>query len=233
METIIIDISSADSKTLTFHEMASVLSKEEKERARQFNHTGGMFRYVFARHRLRRILADKLETNPEHVKFDFGAFGKPYLADHPELHFNMSHSGSVVCIATAIGSPVGVDVERVREVKRCESLYEDVCSPSERSALRRLAEPLRSETFLLYWTKKEAFLKATGAGLAGLDSVAPGVPQGYEMDRKWLSHEQVSYALNDLKATYWFSLSWLSCAERTYSPRTAANHPNLSLSRLN
>lgn len=46
----------------------------------------------------------------------YGQHGKPYLRNHPEIHFNISHcEGLAVCVFS--DTETGVDVERIREVK--------------------------------------------------------------------------------------------------------------------
>ncbi|MBQ9861392.1 MAG: 4'-phosphopantetheinyl transferase superfamily protein [Clostridia bacterium] len=83
--------------------------------------------------------------------------GKPYLADHPDLYFNLSHSGDwAVCALD--DAPIGVDLEQHRPID------------TERLAKRYLgiSEPLTREKIFSLWTKKESYLKAVGVGLSGL-----------------------------------------------------------------
>jgi 4'-phosphopantetheinyl transferase len=69
----------------------------------------------------------------------------------------MSHSGTWVAVALSDAGPVGVDVEQVADVD-VDSLARHVLHADETAA--RLPE------FFVYWTRKEAVVKATGDGLA-------------------------------------------------------------------
>ena len=54
----------------------------------------------------------------------YGQHGKPYLRNHPEIHFNISHcEGLAVCVFS--DTETGVDVERIREVKEQNCLRSD------------------------------------------------------------------------------------------------------------
>lgn len=78
--------------------------------------------------------------------------GKPYFADCPDMHFNLSHSGDyVVC---GIGDvPIGVDIQVWKENVK-ESLSKRVLHEKEQGF------------FFDIWAAKEAYCKCTGKGLA-------------------------------------------------------------------
>lgn len=88
------------------------------------------------------------------------ANGKPFFPGHPQLRFNLSHSGSFALCALD-GSPVGVDIEVIRP--HHPRLAERVCSPAELEWVGAQADPLRA--LLSLWTKKEARVKQDGRGL--------------------------------------------------------------------
>ena len=92
-----------------------------------------------------------------------GEHGKPVLSSHPELHFNMSHSGMLV--ACAMGNrPVGVDVQTIVKLRR--SLVNYTMSEAEIARLDGLASVEEQELFFTQlWTLKESYAKATGVGL--------------------------------------------------------------------
>ncbi|HEX4521711.1 MAG TPA: 4'-phosphopantetheinyl transferase superfamily protein [Gaiellaceae bacterium] len=88
--------------------------------------------------------------------------GRPFVPGHPELRLSMSHAEGMLLVAVADGCRVGVDVEIVRD-RGISSLPAHALSERE---LNDLGEPPGLETFLSYWTRKEAVLKAAGVGLA-------------------------------------------------------------------
>ena len=86
--------------------------------------------------------------------------GKPFFVDHPQLQFNLSHSGTFALCALD-DSPVGVDVEAVRP--HHPRLANRVCSPAELEWVTGQPDPPRARLSL--WTKKEARVKWDGCGL--------------------------------------------------------------------
>ena len=81
--------------------------------------------------------------------------------------------------AFALNDPVGVDVERVRDLPDAIQIAERYFAPGECEAIRRAPVERRSAVFAVTWTRKEAVLKALGVGLhAPLDSFETGAPDG-------------------------------------------------------
>jgi 4'-phosphopantetheinyl transferase len=117
---------------------------------------------------LRDLLGRYLQTQPSQIRFVYNAFGKPDLgpAFANRLKFNLSHSADLALIAIATASDVGVDLEYIRP----ESDYADIArrffSAAEVDHLMALPSHLYAEGFFSCWTKKEAYLKACGEGLA-------------------------------------------------------------------
>jgi 4'-phosphopantetheinyl transferase len=83
------------------------------------------------------------------------------------LELSVAHSGERVAVAIARDTPVGIDLERVRDDVDVDGLAPAVLSPSEAAELARLDGARRIERFLTLWTRKEAVLKARGTGIAG------------------------------------------------------------------
>lgn len=94
-----------------------------------------------------------------------GEHGKPAFASYPELHFNLSHSGSLVACALS-DRPVGVDVQQLVADLR-PSLVRYIMSDQEIAALDALhSDNAKSLLFTQLWTLKESYVKATGHGLS-------------------------------------------------------------------
>lgn len=106
------------------------------------------------------------------VRIATGANGKPLAADHPQLDFNLSHTGSTAVFAFARAQPLGVDVERRDRRVAVEGIARRFFAASEAAALAALATERRHDAFIDLWTCKEAVLKARGEGLSfGLERV--------------------------------------------------------------
>jgi len=144
------------------------LSDGERERARRFHLARDGTRFVVAHAAVRLILARYLpETPAASLLFSAGPFGKPELGGPAagQLQFNISHSGAVGLCAVA-RTPVGVDVERIREDLAFDDIAASHFSPDENVALRGLPPEQRVAAFFSGWTRKEAYIKAHGDGLA-------------------------------------------------------------------
>ncbi len=145
------------------------LSRDEIERAARFQSEGARSRFVLTRGWLRVILARCLDATPERISFSFGANGKPALADEwrdSELSFNVSHSGDYALIGLANGCALGVDIEQVRPMPDFAEIASGYFSEAEMRTIAALPEADRLRGFFRCWTRKEAFMKATGDGMA-------------------------------------------------------------------
>ncbi len=89
--------------------------------------------------------------------------GKPYLADYPDVHFNLSHSdGITACIVE--NQECGIDCEKVREYR--PNVIKRAFSEKEQALIESAPENERDMLFFTLWTLKEAYIKAIGKGLS-------------------------------------------------------------------
>lgn len=86
--------------------------------------------------------------------------GKPFFPDLPQLHFNLSHSGSLALCALD-NDPVGVDIQLVKVWR--QGLPERTCCQQELDWLSQ--QPNRDVAFTSLWSLKEARVKQDGLGL--------------------------------------------------------------------
>jgi 4'-phosphopantetheinyl transferase len=151
------------------------LGRDEVARADRFHFDRDRRRFIAAHGQLRRILARYIEVPAREIEFSQRSNGKPFVnAKHggERLDFNLSHSGELALVAIAAGREVGVDVERVRALDDADDLAARYFTSRENARLRSLPSHERIEGFFRCWTLKEAFIKATGEGLARpLDSI--------------------------------------------------------------
>ena len=90
-------------------------------------------------------------------------YGKPYLADYPDIYFNLSHSeGIVACIVE--NRECGIDCEKVREYR--PNVMKRAFSEKEQAMIQSAPESERDMLFFTLWTLKEAYIKAIGKGLS-------------------------------------------------------------------
>lgn len=146
----------------------STLSEDERRRAARLRFPIHRDRFVASHGVLRSVLGNYLGLSPAAVPIGALPSGKPEIESGSrgrEIEFNLSHSGDVVLIAVTRGRAVGVDLERMRRGVPLERLADRFFSPRETVALRRLPHAVRPAAFFACWTRKEAFLKASGHGL--------------------------------------------------------------------
>ncbi|HEX7792925.1 MAG TPA: 4'-phosphopantetheinyl transferase superfamily protein [Vicinamibacterales bacterium] len=144
----------------------SLLDEIERTRAARFVFERDRRRFIAAHAWVRITLAGYLDLDPASLRFATGSHGKPYLVDAPiDLRHNLSHAGDRALLAVALGHDVGVDIEGERAID-VPALSRRFFAPAESEAIRELPEAEQLQGFLRCWTRKEAFIKARGDGLA-------------------------------------------------------------------
>lgn len=167
----------------------ALLSAEKRARIDRFRFPDDKKRSLAGELLARRAVAEECGAAEEEIVFASGANGKPYVLGLP-AEFNVSHSGAlVVCAADGPGRPLGIDVERIEPISL--SVARRVCTAEELRALFGHApareEYVRTEDvellrrFYALWTRKEAYVKCTGEGIARLDRpfTVPGAQTFY------------------------------------------------------
>ena len=169
-----------DAEPAAVERLARSLAADELERAERFHFDRHRRRYMVGRGALRTLLGSYLGLPPAAVRFSYGPRGKPFLAESPAtaaaalpspagaggLFFNLSNSHELALAGFLRGAELGVDVEFLKPMPDLEQIAERFFSASERTALRELPEHQKREGFFNCWTRKEAYLKAVGEGLA-------------------------------------------------------------------
>lgn len=145
----------------------SVLSPEEKERARRFHDHQMCNRWTVARGALRMILGEYAYRDPGSLQFRLGTYGKPELVgESEEIAFSLSHSRNVALVAIVSSGCVGVDAEHVDVSVEFEEIVQRSFAQAERDEILALPRESRRCAFFAAWTRKEAFVKAIGQGLS-------------------------------------------------------------------
>jgi 4'-phosphopantetheinyl transferase len=147
--------------------LRGLLTLEEKQRADRFRFDKDRNLFTTARGWLRALAGAYTHSAPERIAFRYSAQGKPELAGGgQDLRFNLSHSGELVLLAFALRRRLGVDVEKIRKDFLISDIAERFFSPAERACLCRLPAAVQHKAFFRCWTRKEAYIKATGDGLS-------------------------------------------------------------------
>jgi 4'-phosphopantetheinyl transferase len=142
------------------------LSVDEQDRANKFKHEPAAREFIIGRGMTKELLALACGRPQATIVLAAGFRGKPYLVNPPSrLAFNLSHSGGYCALAVGAVKAIGVDIEALRDT--VGDLAKNVFTEREAAAYAAVAPADRRRVFFRGWVAKEAYLKATGQGLAG------------------------------------------------------------------
>ncbi len=164
--------------------VAPQLSDAENQRARRLRDPVRRGRFVTARGVLREILGGYVDAPANRLEFSNNAFGKPSLGGHPDLRFNLSHSGPWMILAVHFASidpdslsghhrefgpvaEIGIDIERIRPNwrERSMAIARKHFASAELVELEALDPDQQAIAVARLWACKEAYAKAKGLGL--------------------------------------------------------------------
>lgn len=107
------------------------------------------------------VIKKTFDIDISRQEFAYTEYGKPYLPDYPDVHFNISHSGEYVACSVS-DKPTGVDIQKISEYK--SDVAEKVCNEKELKQIESSSDS--ASEFIKLWTQKEAVLKMYGVGIA-------------------------------------------------------------------
>ena len=107
---------------------------------------------------LKKLLS---EENITDSIFKTEKYGKAYISNHENIHFNLSHSGKMVLCAIS-DREIGADIEyidptidlNIAKHYFYNSAYENIMNAKN-----------RPDEFFKYWVLKESYMKYTGLGM--------------------------------------------------------------------
>jgi 4'-phosphopantetheinyl transferase len=151
-------------------QLAHFLSPDEKIRAERFRFPEHQRRFVAARGILRELLSNYLELSPEQIVFEYSDRGKPKLPksfNPQQLQFNLSHSQEMAVYCFTLNRRIGIDLEYLKPLTDAEAIASRFFATTEKEFIASAPQEEKQQIFFQLWTAKEAYLKATGEGLAG------------------------------------------------------------------
>ncbi len=100
---------------------------------------------------------------PLSLAYRSGEQGKPYLADYPDLFFNLSHSGRFAACGID-NREIGIDIQEEQAV--AERLAERFFTSEEYTELQAIEDlSVRQSLFFRLWAVKESYIKLSGMGM--------------------------------------------------------------------
>lgn len=148
----------------------SFLSGDETQRLSRFHFDRNRHQYLVSRSLLRTTLSAYWPMEPAQWRFGKNAYGKPEISN-PDIglpiRFNLSHTSGLSVLAIMLAHDIGVDLEDSRRnVNAGFQSLASYFSPIEVEELCHLPKEQQRLRFFDYWTLKEAYIKARGAGFA-------------------------------------------------------------------
>lgn len=163
------------------NQYSELLSPCERENVNRMGGDQLKKRALLARALVRTTIAryqTNCQMNPRSLKFRKNIYGKPEVEwqnennfSPPPLHFNISHTSSMIACGVTVNVPIGIDVEeKQRRIKNnIIAFAQRYFSPYEVKLLTAISDPeVQHQEFIKLWTLKEAYVKALGKGFSAV-----------------------------------------------------------------
>lgn len=164
------------------------LDTTEMGRVGRLKKRGDRQRFLTSRVLLKTMIGHLSDCDPALVRLSYDCpgcsrpHGRPIVVEPRAAvrwHVSLSHAGRYVMTAATDVGPVGVDVEQVAAT-RFDGFDDVALTPAERAEVERYAPAEQAWARAVYWSRKEAVLKAIGLGLSvdprTLQMSAPHLP---------------------------------------------------------
>lgn len=143
-----------------YNKLMSLISHEKNERIKRYRFLDDIKRTLYGDILIRYLICKANKMKNDEIIINRNKFGKPFIKDLTDFHFNISHSGEWVVCATN-NKEVGIDVERIKNIdlniaKRHFSEFEYKSLMKQRNKI---------DYFYELWTLKESYIKYIGTGL--------------------------------------------------------------------
>jgi 4'-phosphopantetheinyl transferase len=139
----------------------SLLVDEDRERLSAIDHPRRRAQSLAGRALLRFALERCTGQPGGAVRLRTSASGKPECVDGPAV--SVAHDADLVACAVSSAAPVGVDVQTRAPGRSTHAIARSYFAPAEAEWVAAGGP----ERFYMLWVLKEAYLKASGQGLAG------------------------------------------------------------------
>lgn len=145
-----------------------LLDAKERDKQQRFRFERHQRQYLVSHALVRLTLSRYAPVAPEAWAFDTNTYGRPVVRGEwgPKLRFNLSHTDGMALVAVGWDAELGADVEDAQRKGETVEIADHYFAASEVAALKALPAERHRERFFEYWTLKESYIKARGAGLS-------------------------------------------------------------------
>lgn len=139
-----------------------ILSPNKRQHIERYHFRNDYLRSLYGEVMVRKAIERKTGIEDKAITFHYNKYGKPYIYDLPNIHFNISHSGDwVVCVLS--GFRCGIDIEEI--TKPHLDIAKRYFTKAEYETLNSMSGDAQKEYFYDLWTLKESYIKWMGKGL--------------------------------------------------------------------
>lgn len=143
--------------------LLSFLSEQRQEKVLRYKFDDDKILSLYAALLTRMAIMEKTNLKNHSLSFICQSNHKPYLKDS-HIDFSFSHTRQAVLCGIADNEKIGVDVEPLKDTPF--DLMNLVFHPAEISYIQKSNGSQKGNRFFEIWTKKEAYTKYLGTGLA-------------------------------------------------------------------
>lgn len=163
--SVTIDVVRIDLDALDGLHVVRLTTPQEHEQAARLRGPRQGCRLLARRAAMRIIVAARFGGEASRVVLGHDPAGRPIVGGGG-VHISQSSRGSVMVAALCGDRPVGCDLEELRADIDVDGVARLCFGEGERRVLDTATSEERLRAFYDCWTRKEAFLKATGTGMA-------------------------------------------------------------------
>jgi 4'-phosphopantetheinyl transferase len=146
--------------------LAPCLDAHDRERATRFRFPEDRARFILGRGLIRTHLSQALQRPPATIDLAYTDRDRPYFPHDETIQFSISHTHDLVALALTRGARIGIDLEHIRPNADLPALAKRILSATDLRTFEALPPNEKPTAFFRVWTRKEAYLKARGEGIA-------------------------------------------------------------------
>jgi 4'-phosphopantetheinyl transferase len=167
-------------------DLANFLNATDLKKAAHFHNELDRTKFIIYRSILKFVIAAHTKLDAKNINFHYDINKKPYLASHPWLYFNISHSQDFAVVAIS-SKRVGIDIEYSSENFDFESLVPEIFDCNEILTIQNSTN--KKNSFYNLWTRKEALVKALGKGIDEDFKYIPCLDGEHSLDSKLIKND--------------------------------------------
>lgn len=142
-----------------FDSLLNLVSSEKQDRIKKFHFKRDAQNCLLGDILTRIEICNATNLRNKQLKFSVNVYGKPFLINCPNIHYNISHTSNYIALVLS-DKPVGIDIEFVKSIDL--RIAQRFFAPDETAYIMANNHKQR---FYEIWTKKESRIKWEGKGL--------------------------------------------------------------------